>query len=102
MPLLPKYFDYANTQCLLIGEGQGEIRKAAEGSDKDARQDKETPLEEMEKLEHEDDLRVNHLKGRFFRPVLQENGANRTLGDDPVFEDLGLSSKEYSKLQTTW
>lgn len=28
--------------------------------------------------------------------------ANQSVGDDSVFEDLGLSSKEYPKVQTTW
>lgn len=27
---------------------------------------------------------------------------NDPLGDDPIFEDLGLSAKEYSKVQITW
>ena len=27
---------------------------------------------------------------------------NHLLGDDPVFEDLGLSAKEYSKVQVEW
>ncbi|KAI9816558.1 MAG: hypothetical protein M1827_001690 [Pycnora praestabilis] len=85
MPLQPKLLDYENTQILLIGEGMDEIGRAAEQTSKDERDDKDTPLEEMEKLEHEDELRVKHLKG-----------------DDPVFEDLGLSSKEYSKMQTSW
>ncbi|KAI9676859.1 MAG: hypothetical protein M1817_006698 [Caeruleum heppii] len=84
MPLQPKLLDYDNCQFLLIGEGGGEIGKAVEASAKDEKHGQETPLEEMEKLEHEDDLRVNHLKG-----------------DDPVFEDLDLSSKEHHKMQTT-
>jgi hypothetical protein len=46
---------------------------------------KETPQEEIEKLEHEDELRVEHLKG-----------------DDTVFADLGLSHSEYPSVPTTW
>jgi hypothetical protein len=62
MPLQPKLLDYKNTQFLLIGEGIGELGKAVEQQAGDER--KETPLEEMEKLEHEDEIRVEHLKGR--------------------------------------
>ena len=41
--------------------------------------------QELEKLENEDELRVEHLKG-----------------DDTVFADLGVSSKDYTKVMTTW
>ncbi|CAL8577856.1 hypothetical protein XPA_003669 [Xanthoria parietina] len=85
MPLEPKLLDYENTQFLLIGHNDGALDKATVPQPEDAKQDKDEPKAEMEKLEHEDDVRVEHLKG-----------------DDSVFEDLGLSSKEYPKLQTTW
>lgn len=63
MPLTPKMLDYANAQVLLIGhEGDG-LEKATVEQAEDAKQDKDTPLEEMEKLEHEDELRIEHLKG---------------------------------------
>ncbi|KAI4195928.1 MAG: hypothetical protein LQ348_002380 [Seirophora lacunosa] len=85
MPLEPKLLDYQNTQFLLIGHHEDSLEKATVPQPDDEKTDKEEPKAEMEKLEHEDDLRVQHLKG-----------------DDTVFEDLGLSSKEYPKLQTTW
>lgn len=86
MPLEPELLNYQNTQFLIIGEGMGEMDKAVEEMSKDAKDDeKEKPVEELEKLQEEDHDRVEHLKG-----------------DDPVFADLGLSSKEYSKMQTTW
>ncbi|KAL8851104.1 MAG: hypothetical protein Q9221_004000 [Calogaya cf. arnoldii] len=85
MPLEPKLLDYENAQFLIIGHNEGALEKATVPQPEDQKQNKEEPKEEMEKLEHEDDLRVEHLKG-----------------DDTVFEDLGLSSKEYPKLQTTW
>ncbi|KAI9707076.1 MAG: hypothetical protein M1836_000036 [Candelina mexicana] len=85
MPLQPKHLDYEKSQILIIGEGMDEIGKAAEQSSKDEKHDKDTPLEEMEKLEHEDELRVQHLKA-----------------DDPVFDDLGLDSQNYKKLETSW
>ncbi|RDW73736.1 hypothetical protein BP5796_07178 [Coleophoma crateriformis] len=86
MPLEPELLDYENTQFLIIGEGLGDMTKAVEEQSKDQRDEsKEKPAEEMEKLEEEDMERVEHLKN-----------------DDPVFADLGLSSKQYSKMQTTW
>ncbi|KAI9884928.1 MAG: hypothetical protein M1823_003275 [Watsoniomyces obsoletus] len=85
MPLQAKVLDYEHAQILLIGEDSGELHKAVEPSEKDKKHDKETPLEEMEKLEHEDDIRIQHLKG-----------------EDPVLQDLGASSEDYAKLQTTW
>ncbi|KAL8776619.1 MAG: hypothetical protein Q9213_008202 [Squamulea squamosa] len=85
MPLQPKLLDYENTQFLLIGHKDDALEKATVPQPDDEKQGKEAPKEELEKLEHEDELRVEHLKG-----------------DDTVFEDLGLSFKEYPKLQTTW
>ncbi|KAK4691793.1 hypothetical protein P7C71_g5284, partial [Lecanoromycetidae sp. Uapishka_2] len=80
MPLEPKLLHYENTQFLIIGHGDGALEKAAKPQDgEDQNPDKETPLEEIEKLEHEDEIR-----------------------DDSVFADLGLSANEYPKLQTTW
>lgn len=86
MPLQPKLLNYKNTQFLLIGHKDGALEKATipqEGGDE--KPGKETPLEEIEKLEHEDEVRVEHLKE-----------------DDAVFIDLGLSLKEYPKVQTSW
>ena len=63
MPLEPKLLDYVNTQFLVIGNSDNDLTKATEQQAVDAKHDKDTPLEEMEKLEHEDELRVEHLKG---------------------------------------
>lgn len=85
MPALPKHLDYNNAQLLMIGESLDDSH-ALEATSKDQQSDnKETPQEEIEKLEHEDELRVEHLKG-----------------DDTVFADLGLSHKEYPSVPTTW
>jgi len=104
MPLQPKHLDYVNTQFLLIGHKDNALEKATDQQNKDEGEDKDTPLGAMEKLEHEDEIRVEHLKGnssrfdRFWRPIhLLE-----LIGDDSVFTDLGLDSKDYPKLQTTW
>ncbi|KAF1835043.1 tetrapyrrole biosynthesis, uroporphyrinogen III synthase [Decorospora gaudefroyi] len=78
----PKYLDYEYCQILLIGEN---TEKAVEPTQKDQKHDKETPKEEIEKLEHEDELRVEHLHG-----------------DDSVYDDLKISKKEYPQVPTTW
>ena len=66
MPLEPELLDYENTQFLIIGHGDDSLEKAAKPQDdEDQREEKETPMEEMEKLEHEDEIRVEHLKGEW-------------------------------------
>ncbi|PSK56711.1 hypothetical protein B9Z65_6335 [Elsinoe australis] len=85
MPVEPKHLDYANAQMLLIGESL-ESGSALEATKKDENDDKkETPGEELEKLEHEDEIRIKHLKG-----------------DDTIFADLGISKKDYPDVATTW
>ncbi|CZR57664.1 uncharacterized protein PAC_07553 [Phialocephala subalpina] len=86
MPIEPELLNYENTQFLIIGEGLGDTGSATEEMGKDKKDDeKEKPEEELEKLEEEDHDRVKGLKE-----------------DDPIFADLGLSGKEYHKLQATW
>ena len=64
MPVHPKHLNYANAQMLLIGE-DFENSNNLEATAKDEKNDaKETPQEELEKLEHEDELRIEHLKGK--------------------------------------
>ena len=63
MPLQPKLLNYENTQFLLIGSAVEGIDKATEQSSNGEDAEKDTPLEAMEKLEHEDEIRVEHLKG---------------------------------------
>ena len=63
MPLEPKLLDYENTQFLLIGHKEEALEKAAGVQDEDG--EKETPLEELEKLEEEDERRIEGLKGAF-------------------------------------
>lgn len=64
MPLEPKLLDYENTQFLIIGHHEASLDKATVPQPEDEKNEKEAPREEMEKLEHEDDLRVQHLKGK--------------------------------------
>jgi len=85
-PLEPEMLDYTHTQMLLIGEDRGDLEKSVKEMGEDKKDDeKVSPEEEMNQLEKEDHDRVKHLKE-----------------DDPVFADLGLSSKEYPHLKTTW
>ncbi|KAK1811329.1 hypothetical protein LTR12_014317 [Friedmanniomyces endolithicus] len=81
LPARPEHLNYVNAQVLLIGEDFN-----GEGTNKDEKDEsKETPVEELEKLEHEDELRIQHLKG-----------------DDTVYLDLGISAKDYPSVKTTW
>ncbi|KAF2157860.1 hypothetical protein K461DRAFT_290132 [Myriangium duriaei CBS 260.36] len=85
MPVEPKHLDYANAQMLLIGE-DFESGHALEATKKDQQDEqKETPEEEIEKLENEDQIRIKHLKG-----------------DDTIFADLDVSKKDYPDVATTW
>ena len=86
MPLMPKLLEYENTQFLLIGHNEGALEKATARQAGDVEQDKEAPKEEMERLEHEDDLRVEHLKGT----VILLQATHRT---DPVPQATILSLK---------
>ena len=75
MPLEPHLLNYENTQFLIIGHHEESLEKATKPQDgEDQKPDKETPLEEVEKLEHEDELRVTHLKGK-----LQHGGGSHRL-----------------------
>ncbi|TKA77769.1 hypothetical protein B0A55_04686 [Friedmanniomyces simplex] len=81
LPARPEHLNYANAQVLLIGEDFN-----GDGTQKDEKdKSKETPVEELEQLEHEDELRIEHLKG-----------------DDTVYLDLGISAKDYPSVKTTW
>jgi hypothetical protein len=95
----PKYLDHEYCQILLIGENTD---KAVEPTKKNEKHDKETPKEEIEQLEHEDELRVQHLKGRPGDLRCTTAFADPLPGGDSVFEDLKISKDEYPKLPTTW
>lgn len=85
MPAQPKHLDYANAQVLLIGEDFDSSNNLEPAAKDEKKENKETPQEELEKLEEEDEHRVHNLRG-----------------DDTVFADLGISSKDYPKVLTTW
>ena len=102
-PLQPKHLDYENTQLILIGH-KDSLGSATVPQGQDQKENKDDPKAEMEKLEHEDEIRVEHLKGMtlLFLTFMISVLTNGCLGDDAVYEDLTTSAKDYPKLQTTW
>lgn len=78
------------------------MEAGVEPTTKDQKHDKETPLEEIEKLEHEDELRVEHLHGTLLGSLPDAMFANQLPGDDSVYDDLKISKKEYPQVATTW
>lgn len=117
VPAEPKHIDYANASVLLIGENF-DTSSNLEPEEEDKKDDAtETPQEELEKLENEDELRVENLSGKSaWVHGSQSTSQLRTValrprslqyadyftGDDSIFADLGISSKEYPKVMTTW
>lgn len=61
-PMDPAMMNYEGCQFLMIGEGEG-LDSATEAQQGDEK--KEDPKDEMEKLEDEDEARVEHLGGEF-------------------------------------
>lgn len=64
IPLEPELMDYPNAQFLMIGEAQQELGKAAVAEPGDKRPEEIQPGEEVEKLEEENEERVEHLRGK--------------------------------------
>lgn len=95
----PKYLDHEYCQILLIGEDSG---KGVEPTTKNTKHDKETPQEEIDQLEHEDELRVEHLHGKSNTPPSIVLINTDKSGDDSVFDDLKISKNDYPKVPTTW
>lgn len=63
MPLKPELLDFANTQFLLVGQSGG-IDNVIQSNTNGAEEIKE----ELERLEGEDEIRVEHLKGKNLVP----------------------------------
>lgn len=62
VPVLPEFLNYSNAQFLMIGEAQNELGKAA-SSEGGKQANEEEPGQELEKLEEENEHRVEALKG---------------------------------------
>ena len=81
---------------MLISEGmEGGLGKALEPTLKDQKNKKETPTESIEKLEHEDELRVQHIHGLCHWNCPINRWPWPSLGDDSVFDDLKINKKDY-------
>ncbi|KAL1859380.1 hypothetical protein Plec18167_006665 [Paecilomyces lecythidis] len=85
IPLEPELINYPNAQFLMIGEGQDEFKKAASAEPDGKQAHEEQPGEEVEKLEEENEERIEALGG-----------------DHAVYEDLGLEAEKYPQVPTTW
>jgi hypothetical protein len=62
VPLQPEFLDYPNSQFLMIGEAQNDLGKAATAQDEKLSHEEE-PGQELEKLEHENEDRIDALQG---------------------------------------
>jgi hypothetical protein len=107
MPLQPELLNYQFTQMLLIGEGQGDFGHALDEMSKDSKDDeKDAPEEVLEQLEEEVSalscILWNALEEKLPMKVKDHHRVKHLEEDDPVFADLGLSGKEFSKIQTSW
>ncbi|PYH89181.1 hypothetical protein BO71DRAFT_113816 [Aspergillus ellipticus CBS 707.79] len=85
VPLQPEFIDYPNAQFLMIGAATDNLGKAATAADGEKQADEAQPGKELEKLEQENEERIEALRG-----------------DDTIYEDLGLDAKNYPKVPTTW
>ena len=103
MPLKPECLNFANAQFILIGHQDKALEKAANQEPDGEDKGKDKPIEEMEKLEDEDHIRIEHLKGSCpHHGSRAKKRVDPQEGDDSVFVDLELNSQDYPKLQTTW
>lgn len=84
-PSNPKHLDVEGAQVLLVGESSG-IEKATEPP-KDQKDGEPDPKEELERLEEEDEERMQGL------------GEDES---ESIFRDLHASAKEYPELKTTF
>lgn len=63
VPLEPEFLDYPNSQFLMIGEAQSNLGKAATSQGEKLPHEEE-PGQELERLEDENEHRINTLSGR--------------------------------------
>jgi hypothetical protein len=98
-PLTPRLIDWDGATFLMIGE---DFAKATEGRPKDEREGKDEPEKEIEKLEGEDEIRVEHLKGKKRLGPTRDTGTDDSTGDDAIFTDLQVTTKDIPEIKTTW
>lgn len=63
IPLEPEFIDYPNAQFLMIGEAVDTLGKAATSEGRKQKHEQE-PGQELEKLEEENEHRIEALKGK--------------------------------------
>ena len=101
VPLQPEFIDYPNAQFLMIGEATDDLGKAATAEEGDKQANEAQPGEELEKLEQENEERIEALRGKL-PSLCCDRMTNFYLGDDTIYEDLGLDAKNYPRVPTTW
>ncbi|KAJ5153103.1 uncharacterized protein N7482_009581 [Penicillium canariense] len=84
VPLEPDFIEYPNAQFLMIGEAQDHLGKAATAEGGKQPHEIE-PGEELEKMEQENEDRVQAQEG-----------------DLTIYRDLGMYAKKYASVPTTW
>lgn len=67
VPLEPVFINYPNAQILMIGEAQDELGKAAIAEPNGKKENQEQPGEELERLEHENEERIEALQGKLLQ-----------------------------------
>ncbi|KAL4870765.1 hypothetical protein BDV12DRAFT_194968 [Aspergillus spectabilis] len=86
IPTEPALLDYPNAQFLMVGSAVGDFGKAATAESGDKRPEEQQPVEELIKMEDENEARIEALGG-----------------DHAIYKDLGYHAHEkYFKLATTW
>lgn len=63
VPTEPEFIDYPNAQFLMIGEAHDQLGKAATAEADGKEPNQEQPGEELEKLEHGNEERIEALEG---------------------------------------
>ena len=100
-PAEPEYMNYENAQMLLIAGSDPENELA--DPPKDSNDEHKSPYEELERLEHEDEARIQNMQGKIIRPRPRIFSLLTVpVGDLSIFEDLHISSRDYPKVKTTW
>jgi hypothetical protein len=70
IPLEPEFIEYPNAQFLMIGEAQDTLGKAATAEEGAKQPHEEEPGQELERLERENEQRVEALQGKHSRCLL--------------------------------
>lgn len=103
VPLQPEFIEYPNAQILMIGGATDSWGKAATAEGV-KQPDEPEPGQELERLAEENEHRVEHLEGKLLESRLPLLCASDVVyvGNDTVFQDLGMYANNYRALPTTW